>query len=104
MIDRYETEAVDHILMNVIGEALIKADASFLFGTNFSDILEKYGPLLRRKPIEIDIIRKEIQELKDWITETNKDFPFPGSTCDLFIDRLNQIEYDVCDDPQHILA
>lgn len=104
MIDRYETQAVDQILMNVIGDALIQANVSFLFGTDFSDILKKYGPLLRRKPVEIEIIRKEIQELKDWIIETNNDFPLPGTTCELFIDRLNQIEYDVCDDPQHILA
>ena len=100
----YETESVKHILMNVIGEALLKADASFLFGVSFRDVVDKYSPLLRRKTPDILVIEKELYELKEIVTEINRTQPFQGSLYDYVMQKIDQLEYDICKDPENVLA
>ncbi len=102
MDDNYEVKGVQHILMNVIGDALIKADASFMFGVDFKDILDKYTPLLRRKTLHDTVVQSEIDTLKEYIS--GLEHVFPGSTYDLIMKQIEQIEYDVCKDPENILA
>lgn len=103
MSNKIEDKSVNDILMCVIGEALIEADASFMFGHDFSNIINKYGPILQHKPPTTEIIRKDIQEIKNMIKEINKVTPFLGSCHELVQTKLDNLEYDVCDDPWHVI-
>lgn len=54
-----EDKAVHDILMCVIGETLIYANANFMFGQDFDFIINKYKPLLKQKCDMTDEIYEE---------------------------------------------
>jgi hypothetical protein len=87
---------VNNVLMSVIGESLVKADASFLFGYDFSDIIDKYSPLLQKKKPETDIYKKDIEELKQLIAAINASTPFLGNSYNLVMDKIDFIEQEIC--------
>lgn len=89
--------SVHDILMCVIGDALMEADASFMFGHNFGPIIDKWGPLLQRKQPKVEWIRKDIQKLKTEISEINKSTPFLGASHEYIQDRLDDLEREICD-------
>lgn len=101
MSNEIEDKSVHDILMCVIGEALMEADASFMFGHDFSNIINKYAPILQHKPPTTEIIREDIHKIKYIIKEINKTTPFLGASHELVQTKLDRLEYDVCDDPRY---
>ncbi len=101
--NEFNDTSVHDILMCVIGEALLEADASFMFGHDFSRIINKYGPLLKRKNKSVELIRADINHIKELVALINKDTPFLGNSHGLLQDYLDRLEIDVCDSPWHDL-
>ena len=93
-MDTNETDrSVRDILMCVIGEALMEADASFMFGHDFGPIIDKWSPLLQKKnSFKEKAYRENILEIKQLIAEANTYAPFAGDTHQLIQDKLDNLE------------
>ena len=90
--------SVHDILMCVIGEALMEADASFMFGHDFGPILDKWSPLLQKKnQFKTKVYREDIQEIKELVAGVNASTPFLGAAHQLIQDRLDNLESEICD-------
>lgn len=87
-----DSTAVEQILICVIGDTLLQADASFLFGHDFSDIIKKYSPLLACKDIQDEMLKNDIEELKTILSEMHKTQPFLGNSYQLLTNKLEAIE------------
>lgn len=92
-------KAIHDIIMCIIGEALLEADASFMFGHDFSNIVNKYGPIIQHKQPTVEVIREDINEIKQILEDINQDTPFLGSTYKLVQEKLDHLEYSICDSP-----
>ena len=90
--------SVHDILMCVIGDALIEADASFMFWKDFGPIIDKWSPLLQKKnQFKTKIYRQDIQEIKQLVAGVNVSTPFLGTAHELIQDRLDDLEREICD-------
>ena len=98
MSETNSNKSVHDILMCVIGEALIEADASFMFGHDFGPIIDKWGPLLQKKNLfKTKMYREDILEIKQLVAGVNASTPFLGSAHQLIQDRLDHLEEEICD-------
>ena len=90
--------SVRDILMCVIGEALMEADASFMFGHDFSPIIEKWGLLLQKRNLfKTKMYREDILEIKQLVAGVNASTPFLGTAHQLIQDKLDNLESEICD-------
>lgn len=90
-----EPKAIRDILMCVIGEALIQADASFMFGHDFSPIIDRYAPLLKRANVNDTYVHEALDNLRDTIRTVNKDQPFPGSVHAYVQEKIDLVEREI---------
>jgi sialic acid synthase SpsE len=95
MDDTEDKRAVRDILMCVIGEALIQADASFMFGHDFSSIIEKYAPLLKKTTATDKYIHADFEELRGILDAINDSQPFLGASYQLVQDKIDSIENEI---------
>lgn len=98
-MDTNETDrSVCDILMCVIGEALMEADASFMFGHDFGPIIDRWGPLLqKRNQFKTKMYKEDILEIKQLVAGVNASTPFLGTAHQLIQDKLDNLESEICD-------
>jgi hypothetical protein len=90
-----DPKAVRDILMCVIGESLMEADASFMFGHDFSPIIDKYAPLLKKTTIADSHIHEDFDSLRTTIKNMNEYRPFLGTSYSLVQEKIDRIEQEI---------
>lgn len=95
MDDIKNKRAIHDILMCVIGDALMEADASFMFGHDFSPIIDRYAPLLKRTDVNDIYIHKALDNLRDTIQAINEDRPFQGNVYTYLQEKIDNIEHEI---------
>lgn len=90
-----ETKAIHDILMCVIGEALMTADASFMFGYDFSHIINKYAPLLKRANVNDAYVHEALDSLRNTIRAVNDTQPFQGDVHAYLQEKIDNVEREI---------